>query len=99
MVNERCQLDRAIDADAWEALPDECRQKGYFCVNEQQLRESWVAQNALRQGWPVLVKGVGSFFDPSPFTVEALMDIAKWQNAQVCSSPLVHLHMYIGRLL
>ncbi len=56
---------------------------GYLCVSAQQFTQSRVAQNALQQGLPVLVKGVGSHFDSSPFTVEALLEVAKQQNEMV----------------
>lgn len=89
MLVDQSELDTAVDADAMKDLPDECRRRGYYCVSGQQFREHGLAQNALRQGWPVLVEGVGDCFDSAPFTVDALSDVGKRQNAQVIPASVV----------
>ena len=76
-------VDFSCSAEAFLTLPDECRRDGYLCVSAQQFAQGRVAQNALRQGLPVLIKGVGSHFDSSPFTVEELLEVAKLQNEMV----------------
>ena len=87
MAFRASSLILCIIAESLTHLPPDSQKNGYYSVSFDEFKECSLASNALRQGLPVLVKGVYALFDEAPFTPAALRNLANRQNRMVILAP------------